>query len=93
MKYLKDIKEKIKMERELLKGEVIWFNNNLGYGFIAREDGGKDLFAHYTNIVTDAGKFRTLVAGQKVSFTVGTNNTGPQAENIVVIEEAPIAEE
>ena len=75
----------------VVKGEVIWFNDKLGFGFIKPEDGGKDLFVHYTNIVMEQGKFKTLSAGQIVSFTVGSNNTGPQAENIVVLEE-PVLE-
>jgi len=80
------------MTDQVMKGEVIWFNNNLGFGFCKPEDGGKDLFVHYTNIVAEPGAFKTLTAGQKVSFTLGTNNTGPQAENVVVLEE-PMNEE
>lgn len=75
------------MSEEIMKGEVIWFNDKLGFGFVKPNNGGNDLFVHYTNIVMDPGKFKTLVAGQVVSFTVGANNTGPQAENIVVLEE------
>lgn len=70
-----------------MQGEVVWFNDKLGFGFIKPDDGSKDIFAHYTNIVSEAGKFKTLTAGQQVSFTMGSNNTGPQAENIVVLEE------
>jgi CspA family cold shock protein len=81
------------MTDQAIKGKVEWFNDKLGYGFIKPEDGGRDLFVHYTNIVTEAGKFKTLVAGQTVSFTVGSNNTGPQAENIVVLEEPVLPSE
>jgi cold shock CspA family protein len=42
---------------------------------------------HFTNIVGEPGKFKSLTSGQKVSFTIGANNKGPQAENVVVLEE------
>lgn len=71
---------------EVQKGTVVWFNDKRGYGFVTPDDGGKDLFVHYTNIVSDA-KFKTLVAGQRVSFTVGANKNGPQAENINILDE------
>jgi CspA family cold shock protein len=83
----------MKMTEQVITGEVVWFNDKLGYGFVKPEDGGKDLFVHYTNIVTESGKFKTLTAGQKVSFTVGSNNTGPQAENITVLEEPALSAE
>lgn len=81
------------MTEQVMQGEVVWFNDKLGYGFVKPEDGSKDLFVHYTNIVAESGKFKTLTAGQRVSFTVGSNNTGPQAENIVVLEEPQISAE
>ena len=74
------------MTEQVMKGEVIWFST-LGYGFIKPDEGEKDFFVHYSNIVGEEGKFKTLVAGQKVSFTIGQNNKGPQAENVVVLEE------
>lgn len=70
---------------ERFTGRVAWFNDKRGYGFIERDDGGKDLFAHYTNIQREG--FKTLTAGSKVSFTVGANDHGPQAEDIVILEE------
>lgn len=81
------------MTEQVIRGEVVWFNDKLGYGFVKPEDGSKDLFVHYTNIVSEDGKFKTLTAGQMVSFTVGSNNTGPQAENIVVLEEPAMSAE
>ncbi len=60
-------------------GTVKWFNESKGFGFIAQES-GPDLFAHYSSI-TGSG-FKTLVEGQKVSFTIGQGKKGPQAENI-----------
>lgn len=61
-------------------GTVKWFNEAKGYGFIQRE-GGADLFVHFRSIVGNG--FRTLSEGQKVEFTVGQGQKGPQAENVV----------
>jgi CspA family cold shock protein len=60
-------------------GTVKWFNDAKGYGFIQRED-GDDLFVHFRSIVGSG--FRTLAEGQKVEFTVGQGQKGPQAENV-----------
>lgn len=65
---------------ERVKGTVKWFNEEKGFGFIARE-GGPDVFAHYSAISTPG--FKTLAEGQKVEFTVTAGKKGPQAENIV----------
>lgn len=72
---------------EIKYGTVVWFNNKRGIGFIKPDDGDKDFFVHYTNIVAESGAFKTLVAGQKVSFIIGANKNGPQAEKVVVIAE------
>jgi len=61
-------------------GTVKWFNEAKGYGFIQR-DNGADLFVHFRSIVGSG--FRTLSEGQKVEFTVGQGQKGPQAENVV----------
>ncbi|WP_196139701.1 cold-shock protein [Aliikangiella sp. G2MR2-5] len=63
-------------------GTVKWFNESKGFGFIEQE-GGPDVFAHFSNI-TGSG-FKTLAEGQRVEFTVGKGQKGPQAENIVVL--------
>ncbi|GAB2924735.1 cold-shock protein [Nonomuraea fastidiosa] len=63
-------------------GTVKWFNSEKGFGFIAQDGGGSDVFAHYSNIVSDGG-YRELFEGQKVSFDVVQGQKGPQAENIV----------
>lgn len=73
-------------DREIKYGTVVWFNNTRGFGYIAPDEGGKDQFVHWTNISGEPNKFKTLVAGQKVSFVVGANNKGPQAEQVVVLE-------
>ncbi|MES9846181.1 MAG: cold-shock protein [Candidatus Sedimenticola sp. PURPLELP] len=61
-------------------GTVKWFNESKGYGFIQREN-GEDVFVHFRSIAGEG--FRTLTDGQKVEFTVGNGQKGPQAENVV----------
>ena len=67
----------------MAQGSVKWFNAEKGFGFIAQEGGGPDVFAHYSNIATQG--FRELQEGQKVNFDVTQGQKGPQAENIVII--------
>ncbi|WP_073952809.1 cold-shock protein [Streptomyces kebangsaanensis] len=64
----------------MANGTVKWFNAEKGYGFIA-QDGGPDVFAHYSNI--SGTGYRELVEGEKVTFDVTPGQKGPQAENIV----------
>ena len=63
------------------EGKVKWFNESKGFGFIERNDGGGDLFVHYSAI--QAGGFKTLAEGQAVSFDVVQGNKGPAAENVI----------
>jgi CspA family cold shock protein len=60
-------------------GTVKWFNDEKGYGFIARE-GEQDVFVHFRAIEMDGRK--SLREGQVVEFTVGEGQKGPQAENV-----------
>ncbi|MBU6146514.1 MAG: cold-shock protein [Paenibacillaceae bacterium] len=62
------------------KGTVKWFNAEKGFGFIEVE-GGKDVFVHFSAIVSDG--YRTLEEGQSVEFEVVQGSRGPQAENVV----------
>jgi CspA family cold shock protein len=62
-------------------GKVKWFNNTKGYGFIEREEGGGDVFVHYTAIQGDG--FRSLKEGQSVQFDISEGEKGPQAVNVV----------
>lgn len=64
-------------------GTVKWFNDSKGYGFISRE-GAPDLFVHFSQIVGDG--FRSLLEGQKVKFTEGQGQKGPQAEQVELAE-------
>jgi cold shock protein len=61
-------------------GNVKWFNESKGFGFIAQEN-GPDVFVHYSAISGDG--FKTLAEGQKVEFTITQGQKGPQAENVV----------
>ena len=61
-------------------GTVKWFNNTKGYGFIAPDDGGEDVFVHHTAIKMEG--YRKLVEGQKVEFEVTTGPKGFQAQNV-----------
>ena len=61
-------------------GIVKWFNADKGFGFIAPDDGSKDLFAHFREI-QDSG-FKTLTENQHVQFEVVQGAKGPQASNI-----------
>ncbi|CAM2913443.1 MULTISPECIES: cold-shock protein [Moritella] len=60
-------------------GKVKFFNEAKGFGFIEQEN-GPDVFVHFSSILVDG--FKVLTDGQKVEFTVGQGQKGPQAENV-----------
>ena len=62
-------------------GTVKWFNESKGFGFISPEDGGKAVFVQFSAIQADG--FRTLAAGQAVTFDVEDGPKGPQASNVM----------
>ena len=64
------------------KGTVKWFNAEKGFGFITNDDGGEDVFVHFTGIAKDG--FKSLADGQRVTFEVTQGNRGPQAVNVNV---------
>ena len=61
-------------------GEVKWFSDQKGFGFISQEN-GEDVFVHHTAILGDG--FKTLAQGQKVEFELSQGAKGPRAENVV----------
>lgn len=62
------------------KGTVKWFNSTKGFGFINPDDGGDDLFVHYSEIKTNG--YASLDEGQKVEFEVGQGKKGPCATSV-----------
>jgi len=66
--------------QEMASGIVKWFNESKGFGFITPDDGGDDLFAHFSAI--QGNGFKTLAEGERVSFDVTTGPKGKQASNI-----------
>jgi CspA family cold shock protein len=68
-----------------MKGTVVQFSSAKGYGFIAPDDGSKDVFVHHTGILMDG--YRRLVVDQVVEFDVVAGDKGPQACNVTVVEQ------
>ena len=62
------------------QGTVKWFNDEKGYGFISPDEGGDDLFVHFSGI--SGSGFKSLEEGQKVSFEATQGKKGMQAENV-----------
>ena len=70
-------------EKEVSEGTVKWFNAEKGFGFIAPDGGGPDVFVHYSAI--QASGYRSLEEDQRVSFEVTQGPKGPQAEQVTPI--------
>jgi cold shock protein len=65
----------------MASGTVKWFSDEKGYGFIAPDDGSKDVFVHHSNI--EGTGFKTLAEGAKVEFEVREGQKGPEATNVI----------
>ncbi len=63
-----------------IKGTVKWYNDQKGYGSIAKEDGTGEVFVHYSSIT--GGGFKTLAEGDSVQFDVVPSDKGPKAQNV-----------
>ncbi|MGL6028997.1 MAG: cold-shock protein [Legionella sp.] len=73
----------------MAKGEVKWFNNAKGWGFIIPEGGGDDIFVHFSSI--SGTGYKTLIPGQLVTYEQGNGDRGLHASNVVALNE--VAEE
>lgn len=76
------------MESDRMQGTVKWFSRVKGYGFIAPEDGGKEIFVHFSGIEGEG--YRNLEEGQRVTYVVEETPKGPQAVSVrAVMEDKP----
>ena len=67
----------------MARGTVKWFNDAKGYGFIAQDDGGDDVFVHFQAIQAEG--FKTLREGQEVEYEVVEGPKGKQASNVTIV--------
>ena len=73
------------MESDRMTGTVKWFSRVKGYGFIAPDDGGKEIFVHFSGIEGEG--YRNLEEGQKVTYVVEDTPKGPQAVSVRAVTE------
>jgi CspA family cold shock protein len=72
-----------KKNKSMSQGSVKWFNGEKGFGFIAQDAGGPDVFVHYSQI--SGSGFKSLDEGQRVEFEIGQGQKGPQAQDVRAI--------
>ena len=77
----KNLKGVIEVEMSM-RGKIKWFNDKKGFGFIAQE-GGRDVFVHFSNIKGDG--YKSLAEGQEVEFEIKDTEKGPQAINVMKV--------
>ena len=65
---------------ERMRGSVKWFNNAKGYGFLGRDDGGADVFIHFSAIAEEG--YKSLQENDRVEFEIVAGPKGPQAANV-----------
>lgn len=65
------------------RGTVKWFNDQKGYGFITPDDGGKDIFVHFSSIIGDG--YKSIAEGQKVEFVIGQGPKGEHASEVTKV--------
>ena len=70
---------------EKMTGSVKWFNAGKGFGFITPENGGKDVFVHFSAIQSRNNEYKSLDEGQRVEFSIEAGPKGPSAANVVAI--------
>jgi len=73
--------KRVKIKMSNTTGTVKWFNDAKGFGFISQDNGGKDVFVHFSAL--SGSGFKSLAEGQKVSFDLTDGAKGPQASNVV----------
>jgi len=73
----------VRKEVYMSTGTVKWFNDAKGYGFIAPDEGSKDLFVHHSSIAGNG--FKSLVEGSKVEYEAREGSKGPEATNVVAV--------
>ena len=70
---------------DTVSGTVKWFNSEKGYGFIEQDSGEKDLFVHFRQVNNSGHGRVSLDEGQKVTYSIGEGEKGPQAQNVTAI--------